>query len=260
MKPPQPPVLTAFAAWLQTAVRLDAVRKDLLDEAARAWAGGVDYHVVIGEALTRSGAPVLVHVHMGELFVFFLQETHARMMRVDPSGAISCAGRDRVAAPASPQIGLRGLEVTGCKSLDVGLPIRGHCTVDVLSAEDGHPGQAGDAGPGGASARALRQAISWGHGQPVALTMEMFVLNRSAPKGFYFMRKYCHPRHHGQISVGGRFDFEFAPLRPPGSSDDVVVPQTAAAFLTFRRVPGAESSGRDELPVSRPAAVLLTFC
>ena len=260
MKPHEPPVQATFRTWLKTSVPSEKVKKGLLEEAGLAWARGVDYHVAIGSALTRSGQPILVHIYMGELFVFLLQDPHARIMGLKPAATASCTGRERVGPPKPPQLNLLDVVIPDSTALDVTRPIRGHCIFDV--APRGYLG----AGAPMAPAPFDDSARGWGMADddeeqdlPVALTLEVVLRDRSSSSGICFTQLIYNPPHPVQLAAGGRFDFEFTPLRLPSSPASLVAPQIAAAFIAFRQVPQPDQYDRMAVPVSRPLAVLLTL-
>jgi hypothetical protein len=67
-------MFTTLAAWVQANCAAGAVQQVVLEAARRAELQQHDYHVAIGERLTKSGHAYLVQTYGGNLFVFALTE------------------------------------------------------------------------------------------------------------------------------------------------------------------------------------------
>ena len=220
-------MLTTLAAWVQANCPAGVVQKVVLDQARSAELQRHDYHVAIGERLTKSGKPYLVQTYGGNLFVFALTEEQARGCGMSGFETSYCCDCQRPIIAAEPKLIIEGFEIADADRLNWLEPIRGRCRcsgeVPLLET----------------FCLRIEMILRWAD-----------ALDRTTRLGLF-----CYPwLRPGTATI----EFQLSPIDSGERPSIYLTPQTAAVFLSVCTKPDARQ-GLEAQPISDALGALVTF-
>lgn len=111
--------------WVRSHVAVREMHGDFLRHFDRAATAGVNYHVIVGAALTTDGKPYRIDCFAGELFVSQLSGAQVLAAGVAANSAKMDSGKflDRLALVEKPLVTLSRLEVEGDGELAADKPV-----------------------------------------------------------------------------------------------------------------------------------------
>jgi hypothetical protein len=220
-------MFTTLAAWVKTNCAAGAVQQVVLEAARRAELQQRDYHVAIGERLTKSGHAYLVQTYGGNLFVFALTEEQLRHYGISGMQTRFFDGHQRPVMAADPTLIVDGFEVEGADQRSWFEPIRGRC----------------------------RYQIDGPLPENLCVRLELILRLEAAPHKAGRVGLFCYPRLPSGNAV---IEFQFAPVARAGTPSGFLTPQTVAVFVSICTSPDGRQ-GREAQPISDTLGALVTF-
>jgi hypothetical protein len=220
-------MFTTLAAWVKTNCATGAAQQVVLEAARRAELQQRDYHVAIGERLTKSGHAYLVQTYGGNLFVFALTEEQLRHYGISGMQTRFFDDHQRPAMAADPTLIVDGFEVEGAGSCSWFEPIRGSCRYqsDAQLPEN------------------------------LCVRLELILRLAAAPHETGRIGLFGYPSlPPGRAAI----EFQFSPVARTETPSGFQTPQTAALFLSVCTSPDPRQR-REAQPISDTLGALVTF-